>query len=149
MDTYLYTCQYCGKDYKPNRRKKQKYCSNSCRTRAFVIRTGKGLKSLPNESSNSAEKKSESMSWAGVGNAAAGTLAINLATNLATNLFTNEENKPATKKDLKNLIGNLNQRYHSIKNLPNRLDGALPYFDTQTQRIVYLIKQISHGDKKH
>jgi hypothetical protein len=33
------------------------------------------------------------MSWAGVGNAAAGT-----AVNLTSHLFTQDENKPATKK---------------------------------------------------
>ena len=38
MENYLYKCQYCGTDYKPNRRKKQKYCSNSCRTLAFNLK---------------------------------------------------------------------------------------------------------------
>jgi hypothetical protein len=145
MENYLYTCQYCSKQYKPNRRIKQKYCSNSCRTRAFVIRNGKELKIPSNEISKIADKKSESMSWAGVGNAAAGTLALNLA----TNLFTNEENKPATKKDLKNLMLNLNQRYHSIKNISNRPDGTKPYYDSETQCIVYLTKSINYGTKKH
>ena len=43
MENYLYVCEYCSKQYKPNRRKTQRYCSNSCRTRAFVIRNGTGL----------------------------------------------------------------------------------------------------------
>jgi hypothetical protein len=72
---------------------------------------------------------------AGVGNAAIGSLAIQLA----TNLFTSEDDKPATKKDLTNLIVNLKERYHTVKNIPIRNDGAIPNYDLQTQTIVYLI----------
>lgn len=145
MENYLYTCQYCSKEYKPNRRQKQKYCSNSCRTRAFAIRKMKALNLPSTESKNNIEKKSETMSWVGVGNAAAGTLAVNIA----TSIFTKEENKPATKKDIKEVKNLLMTRYHYIKNVPNRSDGARPFYDVQTQSIVYLIKTISHGDKKY
>lgn len=136
METYLYTCQYCGKEYKPNRRQQQKYCSNSCRTRAFVIRKIQGLNLPSTESKNTEEKKSETMSWAGVGNAAAGTIAVNLA----ASIFTKEENKPATKKDIKEVKNLLMTRYHSIKNGPIRVDGTRPFYDLQTQSIVYLKK---------
>jgi hypothetical protein len=136
METYLYTCQYCGKEYKPNRRQQQKYCSNSCRTRAFVIRKIQGLNLPSTESKNTEEKKSETMSWAGVGNAAAGTIAVNLA----ASIFTKEENKPATKKDIKEVKNLLMTRYHSIKNVPPRPDGARPFYDLQTQSLVYLKK---------
>lgn len=75
MENYLYTCQYCSKSYKPKRRKKQKYCSNSCRTRAFAIRKNAGL-NLPSIERKKTEKiRIEKMSMAGVGNAAVGTLA--------------------------------------------------------------------------
>ena len=134
MENYLYVCQYCAKDYKPNRRKKQKYCSNSCRTRAFVIRNGKGL-SLPlKEVKKDPNNKIEKMSIAGVGNAAAGTLAVNAL----TSLFTSEENKPATKKDIQNLLKNLNERYHPVINLSPRNDGATPFYDMKTRSIIYL-----------
>jgi Fe-S-cluster-containing dehydrogenase component len=136
MEKYLYTCQYCSKEYKPNRRRQQKYCSNSCRTRAFVIRKIKGLNLPSTENKNTEEKKIETMSWAGVGNAAAGTLAVNLA----TSIFTKEENKPATKKDIKEVKNLLMTRYHNIKNVPNRSDGARPFYDVQTQSMVYLKK---------
>lgn len=135
MENYLYICQYCSKEYKPNRRKKQKYCSNSCRTRAFAIRKIKGLNIPATINKNTVEKKPETMNWAGVGNAAAGTLAVNIA----TNIFTREENKPATKKDIKEVKQLLMTRYHSIKNVPNRPDGARPFYDLQTQSIVYLL----------
>ena len=145
MENHLYICQYCSKEYKPNRRQKQKYCSNSCRTRAFVIRRFKE-RSLPTTDNKiSVEKKSETMSWAGVGNAAAGTLAVNAL----TNIFTKEENKPATKKDIKEVKQLLMTQHHPIKNLPDRFDGARPFYDLQTKSLVYLIKPISHGAKKY
>ncbi len=136
MENYLYICQYCGKEYKPNRRLKQKYCSNSCRTRAFVIRKVKMLHLPSVEDKKNLEQKSETMSWSGVGNAAAGALAVNIA----TGLFTKEENKPATKKDIREVKNLLMTRYHSIKNVPNRPDGARPFYDLQTQSMVYLKK---------
>jgi hypothetical protein len=143
MENYLYKCQYCGKEYKPNRRQKQKYCSNSCRTRAFAIRKFKGLNLPSTENKNNVEKKSESMSWAGVGNAATGALAVNIA----TSLLTKEENKPATKKDLKEVKNLLLTRYHSINNVPDKPDGSRPFYDLQTKSIVYLKKPMNYGTK--
>lgn len=134
MDNYLYRCQYCGKDYKPNRRKKQKYCSNSCRTRAFVTKNSTGLSIVKKEVEKKEPLKVEKMSLAGVGNAAAGTLAVNAL----TSLFTSEENKPATRKDLQNLANNLKQRYHLIINASESIDGKKPYYDMETKTIVYL-----------
>jgi Fe-S-cluster-containing dehydrogenase component len=136
MENYLYKCQYCGKEYKPNRRQKQKYCSNSCRTRAFVIRKFKGLNLPTTDNINTIEKKSETMSWAGVGNAAAGTLAVKVL----TNIFTKEENMPATQKDIKEIKTLLSTKDHPIKNHPNRFDGARPFYDMVTQSIVYFKK---------
>lgn len=134
MDNFLYKCQYCGKDYKPNRRKKQIYCSNSCRTRAFQIRKKAAHQLSIINSEKKIEKKSESMSWAGVGNAAAG----NFAANMAVNLFTASENKPATKKDINNLLNKLKQRYYPILNIPQRQDGAKPYYDIETKNYTYI-----------
>ena len=132
MENYLYICGYCSKEYKPNKRKKQKYCSASCRVRAFKIR-----KSSTNLPAKKTENKIEQMSFAGVGNAAVGVLAVNLA----TNLLTKEENKPATKKDLKNLMNSLKQRYYPIFNIPIRNDGAKPFYDMELNRLIYLKNQ--------
>ena len=74
------------------------------------------------------------MSWVGVGNAAAG----NLAANMAVSLFTSNENKPATKKDINNLVNKLKQRYHPILNIPQRQDGAKPYYDVETNYYVFI-----------
>lgn len=134
MENYLYRCQYCGKDYKPNRRKKQKYCSNSCRTRAFVTKNNTGLSIVKKDTEKKEPLKVEKMSIAGVGNAAVGSLAVNVI----TNLLTSEENKPATKKDLQNLANNLKGRYHPILNAPTSIDGTKPYYDMTTKTIVYI-----------
>jgi hypothetical protein len=50
------------------------------------------------------------MSWAGVGNAA-GTAAVNLT----SHLFTRDENKPATKKDIKEIKQLFITQHHHIK----------------------------------
>ena len=134
MENYLYRCQYCGKDYKPNRRKKKKYCSNSCRTRAFVIRNNQGLSLVKKDTEKKEPTTIKKMSLAGVGNAAVGTLAVNVL----TNLLTSEENKPATKKDLQNLSASLKQRYHPILNAATNHDGSKAYYDMETKNIVYL-----------
>ncbi|WP_366183274.1 hypothetical protein [Flavobacterium ovatum] len=136
MDNYLYKCQYCGKEFRPNRRNKQKFCSNSCRVGAFNLKKEKGLGLPVNEVEKKAPLKVEKMSFAGVGNAAVGTLAVNAI----TSLFTKEEDKVATKGDMKDLLANLKQRYQPVKNLANRPDGTKPFFDSHTQTIVYLTK---------
>lgn len=134
MEKYLYTCQYCAKEYKPNRRKKQKYCSNSCRTRAFVLKNATGVNLPSNNIKNDNPTQIEKISFAGIGNAAVGTVAVNVL----TNIFTKEENKPATKKDINNLLIKLNQRYYPILNIPQRQDGAKPFYDIETKNYVYL-----------
>jgi hypothetical protein len=73
------------------------------------------------------------MSVAGIGNATAGTLA---ADGIKA-LLTANDNKPATKGDLKKLVLEMNGRFHLVKNIPPRTDGALPYFDFETNEIVF------------
>lgn len=137
MENFNYICGYCGKNYVPKRRKVQKYCSASCRTRACNIRKSTLLSkpienSILNKSSNL--NKIEQMSFAGIGNAAVGTLAVNTL----TRVFTKEENKPLTKKDLKELKELMLQRYHEVLNLELDLYGNVPFYDMETQTIVYL-----------
>lgn len=78
--------------------------------------------------------KGESMSLAGMANATAGSL----ATDGIKAIITPFENKPATKGDLNKLVAQINGRYHVVKNIPPRYDGALPYFDFDTNTVVYL-----------
>jgi hypothetical protein len=141
MENYLYVCQYCSKQYKPNRRKKQKYCSNSCRTRAFILRKGKGLGLIKPETNNPGIGKIDKMSVPGVGNAVAGNLISEGIIHAAKAIFTKEEDKPATKKDVKNMIDAINGRYHPIRNLQTRNDGAIPYYDFETKEVIYQIRR--------
>lgn len=140
MDKYLYQCRYCGKDYKPNRRKVQKYCSNSCRTQAFNSKKDIGLSKPENTDDKKEKLKIDKMSWAGVGNAAAGALAVNAL----AHLLTKEENKPATKKDVKEIKELLLQRYHEVINMQTDIYGNIPHYDMETKTVVYL-KYENHG----
>ncbi|TYB76804.1 hypothetical protein ES676_05540 [Bizionia saleffrena] len=140
-----YTCEYCFTDFEPKRRRVQKYCSDTCRSKAYHLR-----KSTPNKTTElipfttavqeaqppipPSKTKIEAVSTAGIGNAAAGSL---LADSLKS-IFTPLDNKPATKADFKQLSDKLTKRYHLVKNIPNRHDGALPYFDIETGNVVYL-----------
>ncbi|WP_299117559.1 hypothetical protein [uncultured Winogradskyella sp.] len=133
--TRYYTCEYCYKEYVPKRRGVQKYCSNSCRSNACRLRNSKNqktnsIKPLETKVSNQAEKQ---MSLAGVGNAAAGAM---LANTIKT-VFTKEDNKAATKGDLKRLTEKLLGRYHLVNNLPVNSKGEYPYFDLQANVVVY------------
>lgn len=77
-------------------------------------------------------KQDQKMSLAGVGNAALGAMAYDAT----KSLITHEDKKPATKGDLK-YIASMLQRYQKIEGEFPRSDGALPYFDLDTKRIVY------------
>jgi hypothetical protein len=144
MDRYTYECNYCGVKYIPKRRRVQKYCSTSCRVNAFTQRKKeqRGLSNPENTEQRVKETNQvdgmpgkDKMTWAGVGNAAAGTLAVNLA----TNLFTKEENKPATKGDIQRLLKEGMPKFILIKNIPPRSDGFRAYFDTTQQILIYKI----------
>ena len=135
MDTYLYNCQYCGKEYKPNRRHKQKFCSNSCRANFFTKKKKNELALNPNKEIETQKPlQIERMSWAGVGNAVAGTLAVNAI----TSVFKKDDDQHATKGDIKKILTTLKQRYQPVKNLGIRPDGAKPFYDINTNEIVYL-----------
>ncbi|GGZ67242.1 hypothetical protein [Algibacter mikhailovii] len=140
-----YTCKYCYKEFIPKRRGVQVFCSNSCRSKnhhqkitakkKLLNTTTKNntLVTVPEKSPPTDKGKIETMSLAGVGNSTAG----NIIANKLQNAFTPLENRPATKGDLKMLANKITKRYHPVNNLPHRSDGALPYFDLQTNEIVY------------
>lgn len=136
MENYYYTCQYCGKDFKPKRRKVQKFCCNSCRTRACNSKKQLMLAKPETSSTKSDSNKIDKMSLAGIGNAAAGTIAVNAL----ASLLTREENKPATKKDIKEIKELLLERYHEVLNMQLDAYGNKPFFDIETNTIVYLKK---------
>lgn len=136
MDIFLYSCHYCGKEYQPKRRYKQRFCSNSCRVNSFNHKKQTGLAIAQKTGQADKPIKIEKMSAAGVANATVGAVAGTVAVNLITSLLTSEENKPATKKDLINMMERQNKRFHIVKNVPLRL-GYNAFYDMQTQSIVY------------
>ncbi|WP_249754723.1 hypothetical protein [Algibacter sp. L4_22] len=140
----FYTCEYCYKEFNPKRRRVQKYCSNTCRSKAHHARkkTENKLATNPDKETKievattpvlPKKTKVEAMSLSGTGNAAAGSL---LADGLKS-MLTPIENKAATKGDLENLKKQLLNRYFKINNLAPRHDGALPYFDIDTGDVFY------------
>jgi len=141
----FYTCEYCYKEFTPKRRRVQKYCSNTCRSKAHharknsenklpIISEAEPKTNAPTLPTAPVENKVDSMSLAGTGNAMAGALA---ADGIKA-LFTPISSKPATKGDLEKLKNQIVNRYHKITNLQQRNDGALPYFDMDTGEVVYL-----------
>lgn len=134
-DNKFYTCAYCFKDFEPKRRRVQRYCSNTCRSKAYHARkTESQVLTTPSSEVTTPTPQNENMSLAGVGNAAAGVLAANAI----KNLLTKESNKPATKGDLTQLIEKLGSRYHLVKNLPPNALGQHPYFDMVEGVVVYM-----------
>ncbi|GAA4298245.1 hypothetical protein [Aestuariibaculum suncheonense] len=138
-----YTCNYCYKEFEPTRRRVQKFCCNSCRSKAHNAKKSKQSK-LPTkkiEENNvpptvkpeQPKTKIEAVSIPGVINAGLGTLIADGIKSFATK----DINLPATKGDLELLAKHLTKRYHKILNHPPRQDGALPYFDLHTNTIKY------------
>lgn len=140
IDSKLYTCKYCCKEFEPKRRRVQKYCSSSCRSSAFQARkaeTMKGESTLPTPTINTTVPqfpKTDKISAAGVGNAALGSLAADSV----KSILTTRKNKPATKGDIDLLIEKLGGRYHLIKNMPPNINGEYAYYDMQEGNLVYL-----------
>jgi hypothetical protein len=143
-----YTCEYCYKEFEPKRRRVQKYCSNTCRSKAYHARKTKHEKksgivpvkdSTPENNElaiTSSKTKIESVSLGGIVNATIGTLTAKRI----DSVFTAEENKLATKGDLIAYTNTILGRYHLVKNIQRRQsDGALPYYDMETNKVVYSI----------
>ena len=139
QETKFYTCKYCFEAFIPKRRRVQKYCSNTCRNKAHHARktaTTSGV-TLPEKLENklvAPTAPKQTVNAADITNAAIGTLAVNTL----IGALTNNENKPATKKDLVEIVKALKGRYHLVKNGEPLADGRKPYYDIIKQELVYL-----------
>ena len=133
MDSKLYICKYCYGEFTPTRRHVQKFCSNSCRSKSHHIKNRNTATKLNKHTSSVESNKIDTMSMAGVGNATAGSLAADAL----KSLLTTQDNKSATKGDIKELINRLG-RFHKVGNLPLGKNGTLPHFDMETKTIIYL-----------
>ncbi|MGJ8664742.1 MAG: hypothetical protein ACSHW7_00095 [Patiriisocius sp.] len=140
-NNHRYTCNYCYGKFIPKRRRVQKYCSDSCRSKAYHQRTTtKKVATLnaPSEPAPTKKKtKIEKMSFAGIGNAAAGVVAVDVL----SRILTKDEDRPATKGDLQKISQHL-KRYHRINNLEPDHYGKAPYFDMDKGMLVYFFGEV-------
>lgn len=134
MENYRYICHYCGKEYVPTRRKVQKHCSNSCRTRSYQLRNPKLGFTTPALQQKRNPTQIDKVSLAGVANAALGTAAVDLA----KYMFTSDENKVATKKDIREIKELVTKRFRLVGNIPKDGLGNSPFFDMLTSNVIYL-----------
>ena len=143
MEKYLYICKFCQKEFEPTRRKAQKFCSATCRSKNHHhknIITNKTSKEIEPKTFKKPEKNKiviEKMSPAAVGNAVLGNLAANAVTAVAKEVFVSEKNKPATKGDIQELKDLINTRYFEVHNIKPDPWGRKAYFDLSTNKIVY------------
>ena len=151
MEIEFYICEFCRTAFKPARRKVQRFCSDTCRSKNHhhknnAIKPPLNVPSIQNIETEVMEStilapdklKVEKMSVAGIGNAAAGNLLADGVKAIAKNIFGSAENDPATKGDIQELKNLINTRYFKINNMDTRYDGAQPYFDKSSGTIVYL-----------
>jgi len=139
METHLYTCQFCQIKYKPAKRKIQKFCSATCKSKDWHHKNKKAvippMKKVPESLGATQDHKTENkqMSLPGIGDAATGTFIVQQL----TRLFTKFENKAATKKDIEEIKNLINTRYFKIHNHPPDRMGRKPFFDMGTGEIKY------------
>lgn len=134
MEIREYKCKYCYKEFKPTRRGVQKFCSDSCRVSSHRYKNKKTTLLPKAKKINPNQKiKVDKISWAGVGNATLGSV----AGDFVVNAFTLEDNKNATKGDIKRLESKLN-RFHLIKNIQPNFEGKQPYYDLVLGVLVYI-----------
>ncbi|TXE16018.1 hypothetical protein ES692_13950 [Psychroserpens burtonensis] len=142
IDKEFYTCEYCFKEFEPKRRRVQKYCSNTCRSKAYHARKTTPIIEAKNDGTvvpkDIPTPSKENMSLAGVGNATAGSL---IANGLKA-ITTSNKNKTATKGDISELKALLTSRYLPIKNIPTDLHGRHPYYDIDTKNLIYLVNSV-------
>ncbi len=142
MESRYYKCKYCFKEFEPKRRRVQKYCSDTCRNKAHHAKKPKHVlpavleESLPaTEIKPELKPQKEKVTFAGVTEATTGSL---IADSLKA-FVTKEENKSATKKDLRELKSLImGSRYLPVTNLEPNQFGQYPYYDVEIQELVYL-----------
>jgi len=139
MDTHTYNCLYCHEEYIPKRRYSQKYCSNSCRSKAYHIRNRSNKKQqspLPQqEKTETIKQETEKVTLAGVVTAITGSI----LSDMIQTLYKTPDNKSATKGDIKLVLDYILQvrQLYKIEDGPTGSNGEIAYFDIFSKRIVY------------
>ena len=130
-------CLHCSDDYIPTRRGLQKFCSKSCKSRYWYLKQNytKDVTqdAIENKVANP-NTKVDKMSLAGVGNAAAGAAVVEVV----KTVFTTQDNKRATKKDIKELKTLITGRYLPVNNAGKDSMGRSPFYDVETGNVVYI-----------
>jgi len=137
MANRLYNCNYCGEEYKPKKRGTQKFCKTSCRVNSHQRKKKIekiSLPKLPHTENTTANSYEDKVNAAGIINSALGT---GLANGVQA-VFTKPGNKPATRKDIQDLISQVKERYLPILNMPQHADGKRPFYDTVQRAVLYL-----------
>jgi len=137
MVNHLYKCNYCGEEYKPKKRGTQKFCKTSCRVNSHQRKKKIekiSLPKLPHTENTTANSYEDKVNAAGIINSALGT---GLANGVQA-VFTKAENKPATKKDIENLISKIQERYQPVRNMRPNPDGTMPFYDMVQKTVLYL-----------
>lgn len=140
MADKFYICDYCGDNFIPKRRRVQRFCSNSCRSKNHHYR--QSLKLDPKNKVVLVESNTKvtdpkvaknKTALKDISNSFLGTLAAVKA----EKILTSDINRPATKKDILE-IKDLLLPYQPILNLPQNSLGQWPYYDIETQTVIYL-----------
>lgn len=139
---YQDICKNCSKLYIPKRRGAQKYCSDSCRSRAYQKRKSTGLKKPADLTTKKSEEvKNESSSTINAASIMNAFIAA-FGYDAIKGLLTPAGSKPVTRNDLNKLIEKIDQRYIPLRNIPMKNDGTYAFCDKKTEALVYLkIKQ--------
>jgi hypothetical protein len=151
MEKRLYTCQFCQKEFEPTRRKVQKFCSHTCRSKNHYHQKNKGKDNKsPNEKLQEAfesdhNKKTavDELSLPGVGNSFFGSLAVEVVTGVAKNAWKREADYSATKGDINEIKDLLRKRYFPVVNITSDALQRKAYYDMFSGKIVFYNEQLN------
>ncbi len=134
MDTYTYHCHYCAKSYTPKRRGKQKYCSASCRTRAWQTQQ-KQAAHLPAHTEKAASLQDKKITLEGIGQAAMGAAANDLVQKGLAKLLGVQSDELLAIKRLEQRMKRLEEMILAIPNLDvSRLTAPGPHWQPTGQQ---------------
>lgn len=147
-ETHLYTCKYCKIEFKPTRRRVQKYCSATCRSKQWHFANNKNSTPIASSSKELKAKNKKKKKKEAVKQKQPTTFEDILTSTLGAfvgnkidRATIKEENKPFTKGDMMNILSNI-QRFQKVNNSPPNEYGQQPFIDITTGNIVYI------GEKK-
>ena len=134
MSKYTYNCEYCGKNYIPKRRGKQKFCSASCRTR-YWQENNKEEKNLPAEIEQTASSEKKKVTLEGIGEAAIGSAASDLFQKGLAKVFNIESEELRAIKRLEQQMKRLEEIILAIPNLDlSKLTAPGPHWEATSHQ---------------